>query len=323
MKIAISFWNTSVGLASWPCTRADPALNQVPERRAEIVDPARKTFGTVLGALISGSFLSFVGFVGLIIFVALLANRQLAGGLVTGANYGGVYAETFALYLCLYLLLGLLMPFLPWAIPSMAKAGLAIVGSLAVLGWPVLRGIPWAQVRQDIGWTLGRAPAVEPALGIACYVMALPIVAIGLILTLLLMTLANRLTAIGLAQNQPVHPIIEFVVNGTNVDRFFVFVAACILAPIVEETMFRGVLYRHLREFSGRWTWLASVVFSGTVAAFVFAAIHPQGLVTIPVLMSLAYGFTIVREWRGSLIPSMVGHGLNNGMVMLLLLLAT
>ncbi len=303
--------------------RAEPALKHAPERRAEIMDPARKTFGAVLGALISGSFLTLVGFIGLIMFVIFLANGYLTGGMLTGSGHGGVYAETFALYLCLYLVLGLLMPYLPWAIPPMAKAGLAIVGSLAVLAWPVLRGIPWATVRQDIGWTLGRAPAIEPALGIACYVMALPIVAIGLILTLLLMALANRLEALGLAQNQPVHPIIEFVVNGSNLDRFFVFFAACILAPIVEETMFRGVLYRHLREFSGRWAWLASVVFSGTIAAFVFAVIHPQGLVTIPVLMSLAYGFTIVREWRGSLIPSMVGHGLNNGMVMLLLLLAT
>jgi len=37
--------------------------------------------------------------------------------------------------------------------------------------------------------------------------------------------------------------------------------------------------------------------------------------------MALAYGFTIAREWRGSLIPSMVGHGLNNGLVVLFVLL--
>jgi membrane protease YdiL (CAAX protease family) len=124
-----------------------------------------------------------------------------------------------------------------------------------------------------------------------------------------------------LAQNQPIHPIVEFIVHGSATDRLLVFFDACILAPIVEETMFRGVLYRHLRELSQRWAWFWSVVFSGTVVSFIFAAIHPQGLIAIPVLMALAYGFTIAREWRGSLIPSMVGHSFNNTMVILFVIL--
>ena len=38
---------------------------------------------------------------------------------------------------------------------SLAVSGLAALGSLAALGWPVLRGIPWRQVRRDIGWHAG------------------------------------------------------------------------------------------------------------------------------------------------------------------------
>jgi len=39
-------------------------------------------------------------------------------------------------------------------------------------------------------------------------------------------------------------------------------------------------------------------------------------------LMALAMGFALTREWRGTLIPGMVGHALNNAMVMLLLSVA-
>jgi membrane protease YdiL (CAAX protease family) len=58
--------------------------------------------------------------------------------------------------------------------------------------------------------------------------------------------------------------------------------------------------------------------------SLIFAAIHPQGWVAIPALMSLSCGFTLVREWRGTLLPGMVAHGLHNGLLLIgsILLLA-
>jgi membrane protease YdiL (CAAX protease family) len=53
----------------------------------------------------------------------------------------------------------------------------------------------------------------------------------------------------------------------------------------------------------------------------IFAAIHPQGLLFIPVLGALACGFSLAREWRGSLIPCIVAHGVNNFAVGLLAVL--
>jgi len=85
--------------------------------------------------------------------------------------------------------------------------------------------------------------------------------------------------------------------------------------------MFRGVLYRHLREASSRLGYFWSVMLSATVAGFVFAAIHPQGLIAIPALMAIAFGLTLVREWRGTLIPGMVTHGVHNGILLLIALL--
>src|SRR5262249_52979121 len=61
-----------------------------------------------------------------------------------------------------------------------------------------------------------------------------------------------------------------------------------------------------------------SFLLSAFVVSFLFAVVHPQGFVAIPALMSLAFGFAIFREWRGSLLPCMVAHGISNGLMLLL-----
>ncbi len=84
--------------------------------------------------------------------------------------------------------------------------------------------------------------------------------------------------------------------------------------------MFRGVLYRHLREAGYRWGKVWSIAAATALTSFVFAVIHPQGWLGVPPLMALATAFTLTREWRGSLLPSMVAHSIQNSMTMILLL---
>ncbi len=62
------------------------------------------------------------------------------------------------------------------------------------------------------------------------------------------------------------------------------------------------------------------MLFSALASSFVFAVIHPQGWLAVPPLMGLAFVFALAREWRGSLLPAMVAHGINNGIVMTVLL---
>ena len=76
---------------------------------------------------------------------------------------------------------------------------------------------------------------------------------------------------------------------------------ACVAAPVVEETMFRGLLYRQLRNSTRHWRTFLSIAMSVFLNAFIFAVIHPQSLLAVPALMTLAAGFTIIREWRQSL----------------------
>jgi membrane protease YdiL (CAAX protease family) len=198
-----------------------------------------------------------------------------------------------------------------------------MLASLVVLAWPVLRGVPWRRTCREIGWQAGDGPIVEGLYGLGCYVATLPLLGVGLVLTLVLLQLRHRFGApldpFG-PSDAPTHPIVESVVHGGWPVRLLVLLLASGVAPLVEETMFRGVLYRHLRDVSARWARWASVLGSALVASFLFAAIHPQGLVAVPALMALALGFTLAREWRGTLVPAMVAHGVNNGLLMLLLL---
>jgi membrane protease YdiL (CAAX protease family) len=295
------------------------AVERERPERDTVLEPARRTFVLLIGTLVVFVFLGALGFLGLVTFLVFLWSGKLTAGIETGVTSGGVYAETFAVWIALFLGLLAALGSVP-GIPMLIGSGAAMFMSLLAVLWPVIRGIPWRQVREDIGWTLGRNPLLEPLIGVGCYVMALPLVGVGLGLTLILMFVQRTLMAGGAGDplaptSGPTHPVVEFLGGGDLFLRLQVILLASVIAPLVEETMFRGVLYRHLREASAAWRWLPSVIFSGTVSSFIFAAVHPQGIVAVPVLMALAYGFAIAREWRGTLIPAIVGHALNNGLV--------
>lgn len=290
--------------------------------REELLSQAHATFAVLVGGFCSASCLGLSGFAGLLVFLILAAQGKLQGGMHLGARHAGVYAETFAVYMALFFGLSYGLSMFAEGMPLLVKVGVATALSLGALLWPVLRGIPWREVRLEIGWTLGRQPLLEPLWGVACYVMALPLVAVGIFITVLLILLGGGGPALGLGDaNLPRHPILEWIATADPNTLFWIFLDACVLAPIVEETMFRGVLYQHLRELSRTWRFTASVLFSALVCGVIFAAIHPQGLVAVPVLAAVSLGFVIAREWRGSLIAAMTAHGLSNGLVLTLALL--
>jgi membrane protease YdiL (CAAX protease family) len=274
-----------------------------------------------------GLLAAAAGFFGMIFLLIFYYMGHLRRGLMTGIPYGGLYAETFAVWMALFLALEFVVGYLAGEKYRFVLLGLAMLSSLTALAWPVLRGVSWRQVREDVGWTSGRWPILEPLFGPAGYAMTLPMLGIGILMMTGFMGIKNALSPINSEDyfgpvEQPSHPVMEDLLTGNWLKIVQVIVIAAIVAPIVEETMFRGVLYRHLREASARWGVTASVVVSGLIVSFVFAVIHPQGWIAVPALMALAFGFTLLREWRGTLIPSMVAHGINNGMLTVVLILA-
>lgn len=281
--------------------------------RQALLDAARRTVLGVVGMI---GVLLVGGIVGLIILGVVL-TRAMSGQLVSAIRppivNGGLYAETFAAWLILFIGLSVAAVLLP--IPDehrlLAMGGASLLG-LGALAWPVARGVPWAQVRREVGWTAGDNPAREFLLGFVCYLMGLPLMAIGVMLTLLLMRVQGAVT--GGDVPAPTHPIAESL-NKANLG--VILLIASVIAPLVEETMFRGVLYRHIREATWGWRTRVSIVVSATVVSFIFAVIHPQGILAVPALMALAYAFTLAREWRGTLLPCMVAHGTSNAIVLL------
>ncbi|HEY7309386.1 MAG TPA: CPBP family intramembrane glutamic endopeptidase [Gemmataceae bacterium] len=296
--------------------------------RQAVLAPATRTVWSLLGV---GGFMACLGFVGLALLATLsvlyFLNR-LRGGLAAGSPHHGVYAETFALYMLLFLGLSVgahyLFDRLSLREGSLALSGLAALGSLAALGWPVLRGIPWRQVRRDIGWHAGRRPLLELLLGPGCYAMALPMLVLGILLFVILTKLRDLL-GFGPEEfgpsNAPGHPIVFWAGRASWWVWLEVLFVAAVVAPVVEETMFRGVLYRHLRSASSGLRPALSVFFSAIVVSFLFAVIHPQGFLAVPMLMALALAFTLMREWRDTLVPPMIAHGINNAVATVLMFL--
>lgn len=216
---------------------------------------------------------------------------------------GGYFLEAMAFYL-----LGMVL--LPLGIrhwwPNIGVNGTWLVAPVVVLAvvWPVMRGLRWSMVRRQLGWTLGRGFWREVGAGILGWCAGLPIIVLGVIATWALSRYSHA---------PAIHPIV-YEVAGDGWKLAGIYLLACVWAPITEETMFRGALYQHLR---GRWNWIISAI----VVGLIFAALHPQGWIAIPVLGTIGAVLAVIREWRGSLIASMTAHLLVNAMTVTLLVL--
>lgn len=85
----------------------------------------------------------------------------------------------------------------------------------------------------------------------------------------------------------------------------FSLLGGAVLVPIAEEFLFRGILYRWLRD---RWgVWLGTVV-----SAAVFTAMHPPGAGSPVQIFVMALALAVFYERSRSAIPSMVLHATNN-----------
>jgi membrane protease YdiL (CAAX protease family) len=275
-------------------------------RRADAIDPARRAIVAILALVVGGVVALLVGVVLAIVAIVWFANGRFVRRYRPAAvfDHAGPFVEAFALYLAAFiglsLALGLLFPgaaFWPnWTITVVVPLAFA---------WLRVRGVPSPEIRHGLGWHGGRGVLRELAAGVAGYLAGLPVIAVGMIVTLILVQVTGK---------QPGHPVQDMPLDAP-LDRVQVFILAAVWAPLVEETMFRGALFHHLRA---RFRWWASTV----VVSLIFAAIHPQGLATIPALTAVAFVLAGIREWRDSIVAPMAAHALHNG-VLITVLIAT
>lgn len=111
----------------------------------------------------------------------------------------------------------------------------------------------------------------------------------------------------------PYHPLQGYTATYMSEEiRLALFLAAAVGAPLLEEIFFRGVLYGALRR---RFGIAAGMMGSATF----FAILHPQLPLGFLPIAFLGAAFAALYEWRQSLIPGIVAHALNNGLIFLML----
>lgn len=144
--------------------------------------------------------------------------------------------------------------------------------------------------------------------GVGGFLSSLPFVAAAAVISLVLSNTVLRQFP------TPEQPFGEIISQGGVVEIVLVFFAAVIVAPIVEETFFRGALYTAFRGRMGVWP----AVF---LSSAIFAVIHPLPGGFLPIL-ALACVLALLRERTGSLLPCMVCHAVYNTVGLLLVTLA-
>jgi membrane protease YdiL (CAAX protease family) len=96
------------------------------------------------------------------------------------------------------------------------------------------------------------------------------------------------------------------------VEYLGLFFLLAFVAPLIEELLFRGLLYGYLR---GR----AGVALSVIVSALVFAVLH----VVIPPLFVMGAILAVLAERNRSLWPSIALHATNNGLIVIILAISS
>lgn len=188
--------------------------------------------------------------------------------------------------------------------------------------WPLARGMSARDWRQAMGITRGQGVAREMVCGLLAYLASLPLYFLGVSVTFFLMQAwkvikEKYLNAGGNGEPvaPPEYPIVELVGSADLVTLILVFTLATVWAPVAEELIFRGALFRHFRA-RVHWT-LAAL---GT--AVLFAYMHAYGPLLVAPLIALGFMFAFMREWRGSIIAPMTAHFLHNFTLITLMIIA-
>ncbi|TVQ32967.1 MAG: CPBP family intramembrane metalloprotease [Phycisphaeraceae bacterium] len=288
-------------------------LDDADPMRAEVLAKANRFIAILFSALGVGALACLAGFALLTVAIVLIARGRLRSAYAPPAPGGSAYLESFALFLLGFLVVSMiaffimrqngadLTPILIWLLPLAAA-------------WPLVRGARVGAWRHALGLVPGRGVIREIGAGVVGYIACLPIFLFGLFLTLILSATSTAIS--GADEAEPItHPIMDDIARGGVWGVLGVYLLAVVWAPVVEELLFRGALYHHMRGICG-------VLVSAVVVAFIFAAIHPQGLLAIPALMGLAVAFALIREWRGSLIGAITAHALHNGTLVTIMIMA-
>ncbi len=168
-------------------------------------------------------------------------------------------------------------------------------GSILVLAHFFLKaqGVSW---QEFLGWT-GAGAGRAAGAGIALAIVSLPVV--------LWLNSLSQLVVAKLFGEPPLQPAIQILESAQSIrQQLIVAITTMILAPLSEEILFRGVLYRTVQQAGHP---RAALV--GT--SLVFALIHGSAMTILP-LTVLAIGFCVLYDRTGRLIAPVLAHATFN-----------
>lgn len=255
------------------------------EARGERLVPRLLAVLTVCGLLMAA------GVVGLVMALASLLHRRAREPMAAPPAPWGLREATEALLL--------------WAPLAVAVgAGLARLGvgrGEAALASSLFAGaaaITWAWAvaprGRGFGWRPVR-PVRDVLLGLAVAGVAAP-------LALVLEGLVGRALG-GLESVQ--HPLVPLIADAAGwAARGGLIAAACVVAPVVEEALFRGIVFRGLRR-----EWPLVIAAAGSAALFALA--HASRTALLPYAL-VGVALAVLYEHTGSLAAPVAAHGAFN-----------
>lgn len=226
----------------------------------------------------------------------------------TAVQANGLY-RIFGTYLATYAAIQLALSYTlgGFAQGTLSRMGLsgAILSIGVMLLWISLPAVLlWRHARRtgmtaaDLGLT-SRRPIGDILWGIGGYAVAVPLVWLASSISDWLFN----------THETPLSPIIrDFAGTRLALVQALLICQATIIAPIAEEVFFRGVFYKSL---SAKMRWIPAAA----ITALLFAVVHPQLPGGFLSLLALGIVFNTLYALRGSLLPSITAHAINNAAV--------
>jgi membrane protease YdiL (CAAX protease family) len=177
---------------------------------------------------------------------------------------------------------------------AVALAAFTSYGVGALLGILLINFLIWRPFKGRLQGLFNFDLRAIP-IGFATYFAAVPVV-------ILAATINEKLIPQGGGGN----PVLTIITGSENIEaKVLLFLTVAVLAPLFEETLFRGMLYPALASRMSPWLAIP-------LTSFIFAACHFSAAELIPLtLLGMVMTYTYHRT--KNLVPSMVLHSLWNG----------
>jgi membrane protease YdiL (CAAX protease family) len=162
------------------------------------------------------------------------------------------------------------------------------------LAWPVFSGVDGRRSQVALGLTRGAGLLKEAGIGLLAVPAA---VAADSLLALVFEPGPTR-----------PHPEDYWLCGDDDFWRLMAIFSAVVRAPLLEESAFRGILYRFQRDAGRRLPRVAGIAAASLGTSILFAIYHDYGFHAFPSIALFGVAACALREWRGSLVAPIALH---------------